>query len=59
MKEHGFELNKEKCLFYKKEIKVFENIISSDGIRPIPSKLVPCVLKEFQSFLGLIKNFGY
>ncbi len=61
LEKHGFKLNKDKCLFYKDEIEVLGNIISSSGIRPLPSRIeainkakMPTNKKELQSFLGFV-----
>lgn len=64
LSKNGFKLRINKCRFYAKEIHYLGFIISKDGIRPNPGKIV-CVVKypqptnqiETQRFLGMINYY--
>ena len=59
-REIGLKLNPDKCQFGEKEVQFYGNIISSDGVKPDPTK-VDIILKipspklklELASFLGM------
>ncbi|KAF9760594.1 Retrovirus-related Pol polyprotein from transposon [Nosema granulosis] len=64
LKEAGLTLNKNKCKFFKKELKVLGSIISEGKVKPDPEKIegikrfpAPKTLKELRSFIG-VTNFG-
>jgi hypothetical protein len=57
----GIRLNREKCEFFKKELKILGHVVSGDGIKPDPERVAaihsfkgPESKKELQSFLGLV-----
>lgn len=72
LKKHNLKLQPSKCFFLRREICYLGHIISSDGVRPDPSKIEviekfpkPQNPKEIKSFLGFvgyyrrfIKNFA-
>ena len=61
IKELGLKLNQNKCVFLKESLSFFGIIITSNGIKPDPSKTEniknakrPSNVQELRSFLGLI-----
>jgi hypothetical protein len=61
LKEAGLVLNKKKCKWFRREIKILGNIVSEGVIKPDPDKVkaikeypLPKTIKELRSFLGLI-----
>ena len=61
LKAAGLKLKLEKCCFLKKHIQYLGNLISADGIQPLPEKLesiakmpAPKNPKEVKQFLGLV-----
>ena len=63
MRKNGFKLKKKKCKLFMREIKFLGRIVSADGIRPDPEKIiaiqqmsVPVDVPTLRSFLGMI-NF--
>lgn len=60
----GLQLNKKKCRFGARRIKVLGHLVDSAGIRPDPDKLKavsdfpqPANVKQLRSFLGLASYF--
>lgn len=60
LKASGLSLNKNKCKFYKKKIKILGYILSDGIVKPEPEKKQavrdfekPTTVKELRSFLGL------
>ena len=65
LSDHGLTVNKQKCKFYRSEIEFYGFIISSEGIKPVESKVEainkfprPQNPKEIRSFLGLVNYLG-
>lgn len=72
LKGAGIKLNKEKCKFYCREIRILGSIIKDGKVYPNPDKIdligkfkVPETIKELRSFLGMcshnrsfVKNFS-
>jgi RNase H-like domain found in reverse transcriptase/Reverse transcriptase (RNA-dependent DNA polymerase) len=72
LKASGLILNKNKCKFMKKEVKLLGSIISEGLVKPGPEKInsiknypLPRTVKELRSFLGIanycrefVKNFA-
>ena len=63
--EKNVRLNKEKCKFNKSEVKYMGHIITSDGLKPDPSKIEailnlqpPTDKAGIQQFLGMITYLG-
>ena len=61
LREADLKLKMEKCSFLKKHIQYLGDIVSGDGIKPVPEKLssnqrMPCPYtpKEVKQFLGLV-----
>lgn len=60
----GLQLNKKKCHFCHRKIKVLGHIVSQEGISPDPDKInavsnfpLPTDIKHLRSFLGLCSYF--
>ncbi|KAF9762051.1 Retrovirus-related Pol polyprotein from transposon 17.6 [Nosema granulosis] len=60
LKEHNIILNKEKCKFFRNEVKILGNIISEGLVKPDPDKIqcikqypLPTTVRELRSFLGI------
>ena len=65
LENHGFQLKLEKCELLLTCIEYLGHIITSDGIKPVPSKVEaivkvpkPVNVQELRSFLGLINYYG-
>ncbi|UYV70913.1 K02A2.6-like [Cordylochernes scorpioides] len=65
LKELNFTLNKEKCLFFKKDICFLGHIINEDGVRPDSKKLEalerckkPFDKTSLKSFLGMLSFYS-
>ena len=63
LENHGFQLKLEKCEFLLTCIEYLGHIITSDGIKPVPSKVEafvkapkPVNVQQLRSFLGLIRK---
>ena len=61
---HGFKLNVQKCVFRKTSVECLGHIVSSEGIKPNPSKIdcllrkpIPKSVKSLKSFLGLCSYY--
>ncbi|KAF9763004.1 Retrovirus-related Pol polyprotein from transposon [Nosema granulosis] len=61
LRNAGITLNKKKCKFFQKEIKILGNIITEGRIKPDPEKVKciknyprPNTVKELRSFIGLL-----
>ena len=61
LRQAGLKLKLQKCDFFKKHIQYLGNLISDEGIQPLPEKLesirkvsVPTNPKEVKQFLGLV-----
>jgi len=64
LRSSGFSIKLSKCWFGKSEATYLGHLISSDGVKPLPSKIeavknfkVPENLKEVRSFLGLVNYY--
>lgn len=62
--EHGLKLKAEKCALFRKEVKYLGHILSADGVRTDPDKVVavkdwqrPCSLQELRRFLGFCSYY--
>ncbi|KAF9758266.1 Retrovirus-related Pol polyprotein from transposon, partial [Nosema granulosis] len=60
LKAHNIILNKSKCKFFRKEVKILGNIISEGMVKPDPEKIscikqypLPETVRELRSFLGI------
>ena len=65
LESHGFRLKLEKCEFLLTCIEYLGHIITSNGIKPVPSKVEaivkapkPVNVQQLRSFLGLINYYG-
>ena len=65
LEKHGFRLKQEKCRFLLPKVEYLRHQISSDGIRPLLTKVeaivkvpVPGNIQKLKSFLGLINYYG-
>ena len=63
LEEHGLVVKVEKCLFGVPEIDFLGHRVSSEGIRPLPTKVhaiekfpVPTTVKQLEQFIGMM-NF--
>ena len=63
--KHGFCLKQENCPFLLRRVQYLGHQISSDGRRPLPTKIeviskspVPGNIQKLRSFLGLINYYG-
>ena len=61
LKSANLSMKKSKCKFFSKEIQYLGHILSTTGIRPLPSKMYaiqhmkpPTTPKQVQAFLGLV-----
>ena len=61
LKTANLSMKKSKCSFFSKEIQYFGHILSTTGIRPLPSKThaiqhmnPPTTPKQVRAFLGLV-----
>ncbi|KAF9760650.1 Retrovirus-related Pol polyprotein from transposon 17.6 [Nosema granulosis] len=61
VKAVGLSLNKKKCRFFKKEVKILGNIVTEEKIKTDPDKVKtiqeypePTTIKELRSFLGVV-----
>ena len=61
IKASGLRLNKKKCHFRQKEVKFFGHVISADGIRPDPEKVLavkemprPTNISELRTVCGMM-----
>ena len=61
LKSPNLSMKKSKCSFFSKEIQYLGHILSSSGIRPLPSKMhaiqnmnPPATPKQVRAFLGLV-----
>ena len=61
LRKAGLKLKLQKCSFFKKHIQYLGNLISDEGIQPLPEKLeskakmpVPQNLKQIKQYLGLV-----
>jgi len=64
-KEAGFQLNKEKCEFFKTQVEYLGHVIDKDGLKTSEKKVsciskmpVPKNVSELKSFLGMINYYG-
>ncbi|KAK2706727.1 hypothetical protein QYM36_014683 [Artemia franciscana] len=64
-REKGVRFNREKCIFGKTEIPYFGHILTSEGIKPDPNKILairqmpkPKGPEELQSLLGMVNYLG-
>ena len=64
LKEFNLTINLEKCSFFKESVVYLGHILSSEGIKPDPSKVsiiknfkVPATLRELRSFLGIASYY--
>ena len=64
IKEAGLRINPEKCHLFKKELKFLGHIISEEGIKTDPNKIVaiktfdrPKCIKNLRSFLGICNYY--
>ncbi|KAK2725781.1 hypothetical protein QYM36_000313 [Artemia franciscana] len=64
-REKGVRFNREKCIFGKTEIPYFGHILTSEGIKPNPNKILvirqmpkPKGPEEIQSLLGMVNYLG-
>ena len=63
--EIGLKLNNDKCSFDEQQVQFYGNIISTNGVKPVPTKVdviikmpSPKMKTEFASFLGMCNYFG-
>lgn len=63
LKEYGVSINVSKCVFGKEEVNFLGHLVSSSGIKPLPSRIkvikdfkLPENITELRKFLGII-NF--
>ena len=61
-REIGLKLNPDKCVFGQKQVQFYGNTVSTEGIRPDPTKIdviiqmpSPSTKTELASFLGMCK----
>jgi len=61
IKENGLKINIEKCHFFMKEVEVLGHLLTTKGIKPVPSKIEairhwekPKNISELRSFLGTV-----
>ena len=64
-REIGLKLNPDKCSFGKQQVQFYGNIISTDGVKPDPTKVniiikmpSPKMKTELASFLGMCNYLG-
>ena len=64
LREHGLKLSASKCSFFRKEVKFLGHIVSAQGIKTDPEKIVavqawptPKTLLELRQFLGLASYY--
>jgi hypothetical protein len=65
LKQHGFTLNDDKCIYNVSEVNFMGHLLSEKGIKPADSKVAaiksfrtPATNEEVRSFLGLITYVG-
>ena len=65
LKEHGFRLNRGKCIFLAKSVEYLGHQTNRQGIRALPSKVEaianapqPTNVQELRSFLELLNYYG-
>lgn len=65
LRDNGLICRTDKCAFGLSSVEFLGHIVSSDGVRPTPSKVEaitrfprPTAIKEVQEFLGLINFYG-
>lgn len=65
LKVAGLKLNEEKCEYKKSEVSFLGHIVSSEGVRPDPSKIEairkleePTDVAQLRSFLGMVNYLG-
>ncbi len=64
LRKNGLIVRSDKCVFGAPTVEFLGHQISSDGIRPLPSKVkviqeypVPTTVKELQAFLGMVNYY--
>ncbi len=64
MRENKFSINLKKCEFCKNSVQVLGHILSDEGLKPVPSKVlaisswkIPNNITQLQSFLGLVSYY--
>ena len=65
IEKSGMKLNESKCQFHKEQITFLGHLVTSEGIRPDPTKIeainkmpMPTNVKELQRFLGMVNYLG-